>query len=289
MSDNDFEFTLIGQGGGMTASYHAGVISGIKEKFGFSGLRRVVGSSGSAANYSYLLSGQQDLIVPIWRHLLDSGKFVSFTGFPLGKDVMDIDYLIDEVIKKKFPLDLESLRTSPVDLEVGVTNAETGIPRYYSKNDSVDFFELLRASCAVPYFSREKVYFDGDHYYDGTIGSVSGLERVFDDQNLLIVLTRPQKLLPKMVLGRRILKWLLIRKETMGLQETIWSMVSRYDAVHKEIDELAKKRNVCVIQPAENLPMFRIDSRLSRLERTIQQGYLDTINKKELEKFFDKF
>lgn len=289
MSDNNFGFTLIGQGGGMTASYHVGVISGIKEKFGFSGLRRIVSSSASAATYSYLLSGQYDSIVPIWRHLLDSGKFVSLTKFPLGKGVMNINYLVDEVIKEKFPLDLESLRTSPIDLEVGVTSAETGISKYYNKNDSVDFFELLRASCAVPYFSRGKVCFDGDYYYDGTIGSVSGLERVFDDQNLLIVLTRPQKLLRKAILGRKILKWFLIRKETQALQETIWNMVAIYNEVPKVIDELSKERNIVVIQPENNLPMFRIDPRLSRLERTIQQGYLDTINKKELEKFFDKF
>ena len=78
-------FCIVAQGGGMTTAYHAGVIKAFKEKFGFEKLNLIVASSGAAATYSYLVSGQENLIEPIWIELVKSGKFVNPWKFPIGK------------------------------------------------------------------------------------------------------------------------------------------------------------------------------------------------------------
>ncbi len=48
-------FCIVAQGGGMTTSYHAGVVAALKQRFGFQRLNRVIASSGAAATYSYLV------------------------------------------------------------------------------------------------------------------------------------------------------------------------------------------------------------------------------------------
>lgn len=270
----------------MLTAYHAGVVSALKKKFGYKKLHRIVASSGAAAVYSYLVSGQENLIQPIWEDLVTSGKFVTPWKFPIGKKVMHIDFLIDGMIKGKYSLRLAELKSSRIRLEIGVTNAQTGASVFFSKDDSVDFYEVLRASCAVPYFSEGKVCFNDRCYFDGTIGSVSGLERVIDEDNILIVLVRPPMMLPEMFLLRKILRWLLIRNETKALQEAIWSMPARYEKIPFVIQEMRQKKNIAVIQPTNNLPIFRIDTRFSSLIQTIRRGYEDIMNHRGLEDFF---
>lgn len=282
------QFCIIGQGGGMITAYHTGVISALKKRFGFKKLHRIVASSGAAAVYSYLVSGQENFIQPLWEDLVKSGKFVTPWKFPIGKRVMNIDFLVDEMIKDRYSLNLLALRSSPIKLEIGVTDAETGVSIFFSKDDPINFYELLRASCAVPYFSEGRVCFGSRCYYDGTIGSVSGLERIFDEDNVLIVLTRPSIPLPKLFFFRKVLRWLLIRNETTALQEAIWSMPARYEQIPRLIEEIRQKKNIAVIQPKENLPIFRIDARFNCLSQTIRQGYDDTMNHHGLEDFFRK-
>ena len=272
----------------MVTAYHAGVVSALEKRFGFKKLHRVVASSGAAAVYSYLVSGQENLIQPIWRDLVKSHKFVTPWKFPAGKHVMHIDFLVDEMIRQRYPLNLSTLKNSRIKLEIGVTDAGTGNSVFFSKDDPIDFYELLRASCAVPYFSEGKVCFGGRCYYDGTIGSVSGLERVFDEDNILIVLTRPSAPLPKMFFPRKVLRWLLIRNETTALQEVIWSMPVRYEQIPSRIEEMRQKKNIAVIQPKSGLPIFRIDTRISCLSQTIRWGYDDTMDHQGLEDFFKR-
>lgn len=281
-------FCIVGQGGGMITAYHAGVVSALKKRFGFKKLHRIVASSGAAAVYSYLVSGQENLIQPIWENLVKSRKFVTLWKFPIGKSVMRINFLVDEMIKSRYSLNLSALKNNPIKLEIGVIDAETGGSIFFSKDDSINFYELLRASCAVPYFSEGKVCFGGRCYYDGTIGSVSGLERVFDEDNILIVLVRPPTPLSKMLFFRKILRWLLIRNETIALQEAIWSMPARYEQMPFFIDGMRQKKNIAVIQPMNSLPIFRIDTRFNCLSQTIRQGYNDTMNHQGLEDFFRK-
>ena len=69
-------FCIVAQGGGMVAAYQAGAIKGLKKRFGFGQLGRFVANSGAAANCAYAVSGQDDLIIPIWEYLVRSKKFV---------------------------------------------------------------------------------------------------------------------------------------------------------------------------------------------------------------------
>lgn len=279
--------TIVAAGGGLVTAYHAGVIRALKEQVDLTKIKRIVASSGAAATYSYLVSGQTELVEPIWNYLLESGCFVNPVRHKTLRGVMDIDFLVDEVIKKRFPLDLSALKASPIVFDVGVTDTETGESKFFSKNTVVDFYELIRTSCAVPYFYGKHVELAGRRYCDGTIGDVVGLNQITDaDKNVLIVLTRPDRPIKKFIPVRKMLRWLLIRKEPLALQEKIWNMPKEYNRISQRIKALNNNREVCVIQPRKKLPIWRIDTSVDRLKKTIEQGYQDTINTDSLEEFW---
>lgn len=280
------KFCIVAQGGGILTAYHAGVISTLKELNAVDKIDHIIASSGAATIYSYLVSKQEHFIEPIWECLMSSGKFINPLKHPLGKNILNIDFLID-TIKTKYSLNIKKLKNSPTKLEIGLTNVINGKPVFLSNKSSVDFFELIRATCAVPYFYGKSVCINGNHYYDGTIGSVCGIEQVTGEKNILLVLTRPQKPLRKMAILRKIMSELLISNETEELQQTIWSMVERYNNIPNVINKLSKNKHIVVIQPKNKLPVFRIDNRLDRVKRTIRQGYYDTINSKELKGFLN--
>lgn len=280
------DITIVAQGGGMVAAYHAGVIRALYERFGFTKIRRIVASSGAACVYAYLVSGQEDLIEPIWYYLFESGRFVDPWRHKLGRGVIDIDFLVDDAIKRRFPFNLAAFKKSPILFEVGVTETDTGRSVFFAKDEPPDFYELRRASCAIPYFFGKHINLRGRFYCDGTIGNVLGLEQVADDEKVLIILTRPDYPIRKFTIMRKILRWLLLRGESVALQEKIWSMPMEYNLLYQRIASFSQGRKVCVIRPLSRLPIKRIDNSIKRLTATIQQGYLDTIRTAELDYFW---
>lgn len=295
------KFTIVGQGGGMVASYHIGVIQALQEKYPqqMKNLHRVVAASGAAAIFSYFVSEQAELQVSIFDCLFDSHKFVVPQRFPPGKHMMDIDFLVDEVIKNRFPLDVKSLKESQIKFDVGVTDYVTGRPRYIEKNspEADNFYELIRASCAVPYFGHEPVSLGRDRrglhqFLDGNIGSVSGVDDVGNEENIIIILTRPlAEPLPQRILVRKLAAWLLMRSFPPQIRQAIWNMLTQVGSLPGEVEALKKTRNVVVLEPSTPIDMWRIEIRKDgkkRLHKTIRQGYNDTMNNIDLEEFFKK-
>ncbi|TSC73565.1 MAG: putative esterase of the alpha-beta hydrolase superfamily [Parcubacteria group bacterium Gr01-1014_48] len=282
-------FCIVAQGGGMVTAYHAEVIRAWRERFGFTRVHRIIANSGAAANFSYVVSGQEHYIEPIWRDLVSSGWFVRSLWHLYRRGVMNIDFLVDEEIRKRYPLDLSALKESGIAFEVGVTHAVTGKSTYFSTTSSNDFYELLRASCAVPYFYGRHVLLDGEYWCDGTIGSVLGLERAMDENNILLILTRPPIPIKNLTLLRKILRYFLLRTEQPRLQEAVWNMPAKFNEALLEIQRMREKKNIAVIQPKRRLPMMRIDTSMRRLNATIEQGYDDTTAQYEaLETFLKK-
>lgn len=278
--------TIYAQGGGLVTSYHAGVIRALREKYKIESVNRIVAASGAAATFTYFVSKQYDFIEKIWMYLLESGGLVDLIRHLNGRGVIDIDFLVDEVIKNKFPLDLETLRESDISLDISVTEANTGKGYFFSKDSSVNFYELLRASMAIPYFYGKKVKLNESPYYDGTIVCLVGLDYLTEEEKNIIILTRPDKPIKKWTLIRSILKLLLLRDESTELSESIMSMPKKYNNLSEDLERLRRDRNIVVIQPSSYLPVKRLDVSPHRLSKTIEQGYKDTLECKDLERFW---
>lgn len=84
--------------------------------------------------------------------------------------MMDVDYLVDTIFKQLEPLNTESVRTTPIQWLIPITDYVSGEIQYASAADTIDPFEILRASEALPFYYGKRVSLLGHTYIDGELG-----------------------------------------------------------------------------------------------------------------------
>lgn len=162
----DRKTALVLEGGGMRSSYLAGVLIALHERrIHFDA---VIGTSAGACCGASFIIGEPENNKIILEDHLTSGYFVRYGNIFNGGNLVDIDYLIDDVCMKHVPLDLERVKNSPTLLYMAATDYQTG-EVFYFNNREHDIREALRASCAMPYLYRKKVVINGRRYIDGGV------------------------------------------------------------------------------------------------------------------------
>lgn len=161
------KIAIVCSGGGMRCSYSAGALTALVKEYQFSEPDIIIGTSGSAGNVLYYLTGQLDSIERIWTIWLANKKFISLLR--LFK-IMSIDYLIDDILKKEELMNVEKLRATNIKYFIPLCNTENGEIRYFTNEDQNEF-EVLRAAKAIPAIAKNKVKIGNSNYCDGTVGT----------------------------------------------------------------------------------------------------------------------
>lgn len=181
---------LFVQGGGMRGIYSLAALARLEELNLADCFDVVEGASAGAINGSYFVAGQAGEAVDLYTELSASKEFIRFSRV---NRILDVDYLIDSVLKKRHPIDLERYWGSSTEMRTIITDVSTG-EEFVVTNRSrhVDVYELLRATAALPILYHRKVLIDETEYVDG--GVSRGLPCMSDltrDRPLLAILTRP--------------------------------------------------------------------------------------------------
>jgi len=162
------KLAIICTGGGMRCAYSGGALVALAKELHITTPNIAIGISGGAGSLAYYLSEQYADIKRIWTELLATNLFISFR---FKKPILDIDYLIDTVFKRQAPLDVEKLKSSTADWFFPATDIHTQKRlQFFSKKDSLDIFEILRASMAVPFIYGKEVLLGKFNYQDGDFG-----------------------------------------------------------------------------------------------------------------------
>ncbi len=162
-------FGLVIQGGGMRAAYSCAAMTTLLE-YGLTDVfEHVVGASAGAMNGAYYLSADPGA-ANIYTDEITNKNFVNL----LRRDKrVDIDYIIDIVLKHKRPLDLDKLKKSYSKLHIIVTNARNGRKEVLSEHaDFVEIYEELRATAALPMLYDKTVQIKDKWYIDGGVADL---------------------------------------------------------------------------------------------------------------------
>lgn len=188
---SDRPMALVVQGGGMRGAYSVAVLAelermGLHERFD-----SVIGTSAGALNGAYLVTAQAHRGVEVYLEHLPNRRFIDLRRVA-GK-IIDIDYLIDEVLSGFVALDVPTFLASPVRLHVGLFECETGDEVWADDWGRWPLFETLRATAALPIVYGREVEILGRRYVDGGIHAPAPLERAvaMGYKDIVIVLTRP--------------------------------------------------------------------------------------------------
>ncbi|MSU45498.1 MAG: hypothetical protein EXS47_02625 [Candidatus Zambryskibacteria bacterium] len=263
------KIAIVTSEGGMSCAYSAGVILALVEKFNLVNPHVVVGSSGSTGTLAYYVAGQYESIKNIWENFMTSKRFISFTRF---NKIVDMDYLVDDILKKCDVLDIEKIKSSKIKLFISATNIETGKPDYFSNQAEAGVFEALRASGATPVFYNRPVKIKDRTYIDGAIGAPlainvekakqEGAEVIFviDNSNHSFVSN------------------VVLRVYSLFTGKALREQIQRYRREKKyESDD----KQVLVISPSIQLPIHTLDNNRDHVIRTIQIGYDDVVRKSD--------
>ena len=187
---------LVVQGGGMRGVYSMGALAALEESGLSEAFNVIVGSSAGAINGAYLLAGQAKEAVRVYVDLLSNRNFINPWRF---WKIVDIDYLVDDVLKRLLPLNVEAVKASRTTLEIILADADTAEPVIISNRSDVDFYELIRATAALPALYNRKVLIDGRYYVDGGVAdsvpaayaAAAAAETGSGSADILAVVTRP--------------------------------------------------------------------------------------------------
>lgn len=156
---------LVLEGGGMRGAVPAGGALALDHLGAAEVFDDVYATSAAVMNASYMLSGQGDLGISVYFEDLASSAFYSM--WRLWK-VIDVDYVIEQVVSERKPLDCESVKAARARLHVAVMDYESGVARTIDTGESEEsLMVLLHAALAIPVFYNRTVPVGNGRLMDG--------------------------------------------------------------------------------------------------------------------------
>lgn len=173
------------------------------------------------------------------------------------------------------PLDYDTMMASPAVFEIVATNALTGAPVYFNKNDMErDCYDIIKASCSVPVVNQPYVV-NGVPYYDGGISDPVPFRRAFEQgcDKVVIILTKPVDTLPGN--SRNAFAERVLQKTYPEAGKRTGSCNAVYAESVKEALALQKEGKVLIVAPDDIGSLKTLSKDAAVLDRLYKKGYVD--------------
>ena len=185
---------VIDVGGGLRGIFGAGVYDYCMEH-GIS-FDCCIGVSAGAANMASFQAGQQFRNYAFYTEFSMRKEYMSLENFTRTGSYIDLEYVYGVLSNSdgEYPLDYEAIMDNPAPYVIVATNAETGEPVYFTKNDlKKDCYSPIIASSCVP-VANKAYEIDGVPYFDGGLSDPIPYEKAFEMgcERVVVVLTRPR-------------------------------------------------------------------------------------------------
>lgn len=265
---------LVLEGGGIRSAYVAGVLMAFHDQ-GFNQFDAVVGTSAGACCGANFIAGEPEKNRQILEDYLTGNSFVRFGNIFSRKNIVDIDFLIDEVCAKLVPLQTEKVKNSPIPLYITAVDYLTGEICYFNSREH-DLKEALRASCAMPYLYRKKVVYRGRRYLDGGLLIDIPVQKALDlgCDEIVVVSTRmrgyqkPKSRLPKWVHR-------LYYHDSPAIADVFGKRHLIYNETLRLISNPPAGKTIHLVAPKTPLPVKRTTRDKSKVKEGVLRGYDD--------------
>lgn len=273
---------LVLEGGGMRGGFVAGAIMALMDK-GLNSFKSALAVSASVPTLAYFAAGQRAEMERVWREELNTSNFVCYRHIPAAsltlsakKPVLDIDYLIDDVFIKKYPLDIQRLTQSKIACYFAVTMAPEGSLAFLRPGDA-DIYKIFKAALAVPGCYPSTVRVGGSEYIDGGTSNALPADYLLNGKvrRILAILSTPLdcgREAPN--LFARILFWRYFQKYEW-MTEKLRESARAYEKQVGLLGQLARlsPARAFIIAP-DKMPAARFITRdRQKINQTIDSGY----------------
>jgi predicted patatin/cPLA2 family phospholipase len=268
---------LVLEGGGMRATYTAGVLDAFLDE-GIA-LPYVIGVSAGANAGADYVAGQRERNYRVFVEFATDRRYAGYVNLLRERSWFGMRFIFEMLPDELAPFDYEALRDAAQTLVVAATDCATGRPRYFCQHDyDARWFvhAVHRASCSIPVLSPP-VEIEGRRYLDGGVSDPIPIERSISDGNSrnVVVLTRNEDY--------------RMSSQSMGL----WSRLAlaRYPAIRRAALERGAKYDACldrlaslqrsgeafVLRPIRPIVVGRLERDPVKLDALYRQGYDETL------------
>lgn len=262
---------LVLEGGGLRGLYTAGVLDQLLDMpVGIAGIVSV--SSGALFGVNFI-SRQKGRVLRYNGTYLNDKRYMGWQSWITTGNMVNKQFAYYDVPFMLDPFDNDVFKQAKIPFYAVVTNMETGEAEYRRIDDVYEQMEELRASSALPFFSRN-VWLDGKPYLDGGIADSIPVEfaQTLGFDKLIVVLTRPRGYKKE----KEISKWLsLVYARYPKFKELLLTRSFRYNKQIQKIDELERQGKVFVIAPSRKIEIGRLEKSVQKLHSTYDLGVND--------------
>jgi predicted patatin/cPLA2 family phospholipase len=182
------------EGGAMRGVVSAGMVSALEDLGLTHAFDAVYGSSAGALNAAYFLAGQARLGTTIYYEDINNRHFIDVRRPLIGRPIVDLRFLIDEVARRRKTLDAARVLSAPTPLVVMATDAATAARApLRGFTDTTELFAALRAGATMPVVAGPPVACRGRLYLDASLTEPIPVPIAEEDgcTHILALLTRP--------------------------------------------------------------------------------------------------
>jgi len=186
---------LVLEGGGMRGIFTTGVLQAFSDR-GYFPWELIIGTSAGAITGIGYAARQIHLVRDAYFTELLKGQFINVSNILRPeKHILNLDWLIDNIIKGKDPLDLRALQRCCRVL-ITATNCIPGHPpeTIYLDSRKDDVPTALKATAAIPFLYRGFVEYEDYRFLDGAlldpIPYRKALDLGYQENEILVVVTR---------------------------------------------------------------------------------------------------
>ena len=270
---------LILEGGGMRGIFLTGVMQAFAERSYFP-WKYIIGTSAGALTGTTYATGQIHLSRDAFFSKLLTGKFIHLTNILSNeKHILDLDWMIDTIIKGKEPLDVKKLKKT-IPVLITATNCANFQPLetifLHSKKDNI--YKALKATAAIPFLYKGFVDYKDYHLLDGgvldPIPYKKALEMGYKEDEIVVIVTRPRGYRKKeeSFWIRQLYDSYYKDKKYAHL---VQSLHKRFKVYNNILDDLEYSyRGIRVIYPPND---FEVD-RLTQDEKKILAGFMQGVH-----------
>jgi predicted patatin/cPLA2 family phospholipase len=168
--DDQYKVGLVVEGGGLRGVVSAAMLVAL-EDLGFAeAFDEVYSCSSGALNGAYFVARNTWFPLSIYFDDLTTGQFLDFSRVLRGQMPMNLDYVFDEVLGRRKPLDYDSIISAPQRLHVMITDVDAQKPVDITQFESPDDLKAaIRASAWLPVVTRGTSPFRGMRALDGAV------------------------------------------------------------------------------------------------------------------------
>ncbi len=266
---------LVLEGGGMRGVYTAGVLEYFMENDIY--FPYVIGVSAGACNAASYIARQPGRNKKVTIDYIRDPRYLSYRNLLKEKSIFGMFFLFDELPNRLVPFDFETFYRSEQRFVVGTTDAYSGEPVYFTKEDARQgntILHILQASSSLPLVSRP-VKFDRRTLFDGGIADPIPVRKAAADgfTRNVIVLTKDENF------TRKPLKWKwLVRKTYPQYTGLVEAMIRRHEVYNETLTWIKRQEaegNAFVIRPSTPLSVKRLEKNSGKLQALYELGYAD--------------